>query len=145
MISAIKNKIKDKLDALKVAGTLGLVIMDDLKVGILDRDFSAFPVAVIQPASIEGTYFTNRQNSRKHNVQIVVIQKVENITGSSDIETLAETLIDAFDNDPTLGDTASGGVEPSSTVPEAVTSKGKSMIAFSILIKAKAIKDLTFS
>lgn len=144
LITDIKNAIKTKFDGLKTAGTLGEVQVDDFKVDFLDRDIAVYPCAIITSPTVEGGYFTNNQNERTYTFNVAIVNKGENIATANDIETLAETIIDAFDNDPTLGGKADGGVEPSSSAPEPVTSQGKSFVVFTITIKAKAIKDLTF-
>lgn len=144
LVSDLKNAIKTNLDALVTAETLGEAQMDDYKIGIFDRDYGAYPAAILTTPAIEGGAFTNRQNERVHTFQIVVIQKAENVESATEIETLIETILDKFDNDPTLSGKADGGVEPSSSTPEAVVSRGKTYIAFAITLKAHAIKDLTF-
>ena len=144
LIVDIKNRIKTLLDELVTAGTLGEVQMDDFKQGIFDRDYSAFPAAVLTTPSIQGNYFTNRQNARTHTFDIVILNKADNIESATQIETLIETILDKFDNDPTLNGKADAGSEPSSSSPEAVVSRTGTFIVFAISIKAKAIKDLTF-
>lgn len=144
LVSDIKSQIKALLDTLVTAGTLSEVQVDDFKVGIFDRDYGAYPVAILTTPAIEGGYLTNRQNERTHTFQIIVIQKAENAMDATDIETLIEAILDKFDNDPTLGGKADGGVEPSSSAPEAVVSRGKTYIAFAITLKTKATKDLIF-
>lgn len=145
LATTIKQKIKAKLDALVVATTLAEVQEDDFKTGIFDRDFGAFPVAVLTTPAIEGGYMTNRQNMRNHTFAVVVICKAEDITAPEQVESLIEILLDTFDNDPTLTGTADGGVEPSSSSPEAHVSRGKTYIYFALQIKVKAVKDLTFT
>ena len=142
LITNIKNAIKTKLDGLVTAGKLGEVQMDDFKLGVFDRDYGKFPVAILTTPSIEGGYLTNRDNLRTHTYEIIVIQKGENIESATDIEDLIETILDAFDNDFTLNGIADGGVEPSSSTPQAVTSRGKSLVAFSVILKAKGVKTL---
>lgn len=146
LISDIKTKIKAKLDALVTATTLGEVFVDDFKAtSIFDRDYGAYPVAVLTSPSLENIAATNRDNLRKHIFQILVIMKGENVATAYDVENLMETIVNEFDNDPTLTGTADGGVEPSTSIPEPVVSRGKSYIAFSITIRASAIKSLSFT
>lgn len=142
LVTDIKNQIKARLDALKTAGTLGEVIQDDFKLGIFDRDFAAFPAAVLSTPAIEGEYFTDAENTRIHTFEIVVIEKGENITTATQIEELAEKILDEFDKNDTLAGTAIQ-VEPASTPAEAVVSRGKSYVAFSVIIKAKGVKNIT--
>lgn len=141
----IKKAIHAKLDVLKQAGTLGSTIIDDFKKGVLERDYASFPAAVLQTSSIDNETITNRQNIRLYTFEIVVVCKGEDVKEATDIEDLRETIIDAFDNDPTLGNVADGAVEPSSSPAEPVPLiGGKSYIIFSVFIRARAIKDLTF-
>lgn len=142
--SLIKNRIETLLNVLKVAGTLGEVRKEDLKTPFTVLDVSAFPVAIVTPPAIEADFFTNRQNERSYIFQVHVIQKAENIASATDIEDLAESIMDAIDNDPTLGNTSDAGVQPTISQPEPVTSGDSSFIAFTVTIKAKAIKTLNF-
>ncbi len=145
MIQDIKNKIKAKLDAMVTAGTLGEVQMDDFKVGIFDREFAKFPAAVLTSPSVVGEVYMNTMNQREHTFNIVIIEKTENITSATDIENLMENIMNAFDNDPLLEGKSDSGMLPAVSSPEPVVSGSKSYIAFVITMKAKAIKDLTFS
>ena len=141
----IKNKIKEKLETLKQAGTLGYVVVDDFKKSILERDYPAFPAAILQTSAIESEATTNRDNLRTYIFEIVVLLKGEDVQDATSVEDLRETIIDAFDNDPTLGNTANGAVEPSSSPAEPIPLQGgKSYIAVSIQIRARALKTLSF-
>lgn len=143
---SIKDKIKTLLEELKTAGTLGEVQVDDLKVGIFDRDFGAFPVAVLATPSIESGLNTNRENLRTYTYEVVVVQKAENATDANSIEDLAEAILNKFDADMLSGTAsqlriggADGGVEPSTSTPEAVVSRGKTYVVFSVFVRASAI------
>lgn len=142
LVTNIKNQIKARLDALKTAGKLGEVIVDDFKLGIFERDFSAFPAAILTTPTIEGEYFTSGENMRTHVFEIVVIMRGENITTATQVEELAEAILDEFDKNDTLAGTAIQ-VEPATTAPEAVVSRGKSFIAFSVVVRAKGLKTIT--
>lgn len=139
----IKTKIKSDLDAL-VPATLGEVQVDDLKTSIFDRDFGKFPAAILTTPAVASDYLTNRENFRTYAFEIVVVEKAENITSASQIETLIEAILNKFDNDPTLAGSADGAVEPSASTPEAIVSRGKTYITFSILIKARESISLSF-
>ena len=144
-LSDLKAQIKSVLDGLKDDDILAEVIEDDYKLGIFERDFAAYPAAILTVPSIGNDYLTNTQNIRQYTFQVVVIMKAEDIQSASDVEELAENIINRFDNNITLGNTADGGVEPSTSAPEAATSRGKTYIAFAVNIKAKVVKDLTFT
>lgn len=141
----VKAKIKEKLDALVTSGVLKCVIIDDLKKNpSLDEDIPSYPAAVLVSPSSDGSYSTNRSNIRTYTFAITIVQKAENIESNSDIEFLSDQILDAFDNDPTLGGSAVGGVEPSNSEPSAITSQDKSYIVFTVTLKAHADKTLTF-
>lgn len=141
----IKNKIKDNLDALKSKGVLKEIQEDDYHVSIFNRHVSVYPVAFLTGMSLENAeYLTNRANIRTHYFEIVVVERSENITSPNDIEDLMEELLNQFDNDPTLSGAADGAVEAATSKPVPVVSQQKSCVAFSVQIKAKAVKDLTF-
>lgn len=139
----IKDKIEAKLNELKVSNVLGTVMVDDFKKAIFDRDFSAYPVAVLTPPSIGGDYFTNSQNLRTYTFEVLVISKGENIAADGTIENLAEAILDKFDNIPTAEGVADGGLDPSSTPVEAVLSKDGTLLVFSVILRAKAVKDIS--
>lgn len=140
--SAIKAEIKAKLLELKNAGTLGDVVVDDFKKGVFDRDYSSYPTAVLMTPSISGEVFTNVQNLRTYAYEIIVISKGEDIKEQDEIEELAETLMDVFDNMPSMEGVADGGLEPSTSPAEAIPSRSGTYIVFSVILKAKAVKDL---
>ena len=143
-IATIKTKLKALLESI-VPATLGEVQVDDLKTSIFDRDIGAYPCAILTTPEVGADYLTNRENIRTYNFAVVVIQKRENISGANDIETLIETILNKFDNDPTLTGSADGGVEPSSSAPAAYESRGATFITFTIFVKAKESIPLTFS
>ncbi len=141
----IKNKIKDILDGVVTSGEIKTVMVDDLKTSpIIDRDIPSFPAAILTSPSSEGGYLTNRENMRTYRFTVTVIQKGENLESADDIETLSDFLLDIFDDNPTLSGVANGGLEPSSSTPEAIVSQGKSYIIFTITLKAHASKLLNF-
>lgn len=143
-LSDLKSQIRERLVELKNDGILGEVVYDDYKMGIFDRDFAAFPAAILTVPSVANDSLTNTQNIRTYTYQIVVVMKAEDVTSPEQVEDLIMQILDKFDNQITMQNTADGGVEPSSTSPEAATSRGKSFIAFAVNIKAKVVKDLSF-
>lgn len=144
--TTIKGAIKTLLDTLKTGETpiLGDVQIDDLRESIFDREVAAYPAAIICDPSVEAANFTNSQDERTYSVPVLVYQMRENITSTNTIGKIREAIMNKIANDPTLGGAADGAVEPSISVPEPTTIKGKSMVYFTILIKAKAIIDLSF-
>lgn len=143
--SAIKEKIREKLESLKRQELLRQVIVEDFKKGILDRDYSAFPVAILQTAGIQNETITNSQNFRTYTFDIVVLLKGEDVNDATTVEELRAAIMDAFDSDPTLTTTCDGGVLPASSPIEPIPMiGGKSYIAFTLTLECRAIKDLTF-
>ncbi|MBI4119243.1 MAG: hypothetical protein HY456_00160 [Parcubacteria group bacterium] len=149
--TTIKERIQTLLNQLKAQEVLREVHVDDLNTtSIFDRDFASYPVAILMPASIESDYLTNNQNIRTFEYDIGIIHKRDEISNPTDIEDLRDTIMNKFDNDPTLkagnaSGVADGGVEPSSSRPEPIVSRGKAFIFFSVTIRARAVKDLSFT
>lgn len=144
--AAIKEKIRLALEGLKRREILRAVIVEDFSKQIMERDYPAFPVAILQTASIENDAITNTQNFRIYTFDVVVLCKGEDVQNATTVEELRAAIMDEFDNQVTLGGVADGGVMPTSSPIEAVTLVGaKSYIAFTVSIQARAIKDLTFS
>jgi hypothetical protein len=143
-LSDIKTAIKNKFEELKVAGIIAEVQEDDFKVGLLERDIAAYPAAIITTPSIESDPGTNRDNIRTYNFGVLIVDKSENVNSPEYIENLAEAILDKFDNDPTLGGVANAGVEPSTSPAQAAVSRGKGVVFFEVIIKAKRFVNLNF-
>ena len=140
----IKQKIIDHLNSLQSAGTLGQVIVERAGAqSMFDRDLMAYPVAILLPGTAEGSVETNQQNLYAYSFDIAVVMKSDNITSNTAIEDLLEAVVQAFNNDFTLGGTAVGAVDPTSSTPAAVESSGQTYTVFVVTLKAKAL--LTFN
>lgn len=136
--TTIKNAIKAKLDGLTPA-TLGEVQADDFKLAnILDREIAKYPAAILTSPTVEAESLTNRDNLRTFSFDIAVVSKGENITTATQIENLRDALMKAFDDDPTLGGAADGGVEPAISPVEVITSRSKDFVVFVLTLRAKA-------
>lgn len=143
--TTIKNAIKTELDALARAAALGEVVMDDFKISnIFDRDYGKFPAAVLTSPTIEADTLTNRENVRTYTFEIVVIMRAEEVGSVTQLEDLRDQIMNQFDHKPTLGGAADAGVEPALSPAEAITDRSRSFIVFSVILKAKAVKALTF-
>jgi hypothetical protein len=143
--SQIKEKIRLILESLQRQEILASVIVEDFKKGILDRDYQAFPVAILQTAGIQNETITNSQNFRTYTFDIVVLLKGEDVQDATTVEELRAKIMDTFDSDPTLTTTCDGGVMPASSPIEPIPLMGgKSLIAFTLTLECRAIKDLTF-
>lgn len=144
-ISTIKTQIATNLQALVTAGTLAGYSSSDLKHDPLSADTPVFPFAYLMPPSVESVVLDNRSVLRTYAFDIVVLQNAENITTADEVETLVEAMLNKFDNDPTLGGTALGGVLPVSSSPQPYQHSGKDLIMFVIQLQAKSDVALTFS
>lgn len=139
----IKNQIKAALQDLKNDGTLGEFIVDDFKKGLYQRDYAAFPSAVLTTASISNDYYTNSENIRAYTFEIVIISKGEDVsTSETSIEDLSEAIINKFDHLFSLSGVADAGLDPSTTPAEPVPTASGTFIVFSVILKAKAVKDV---
>lgn len=142
-LSTIKAKIKEYLEELKDGEVIKEVQVDDLKQGIpFDRDFGAYPAAVLTSPSVSSETLTSNDNLRSYTFAVAVVMKAEDIASETEVEELLEDVLDKFDSDVTFGGAADGGVEPSASNPEPITIKGKSLIVFTIIIKAKATHQI---
>jgi len=139
--STIKAAIKTILDALVTAGTIKQVVSDDCKKPINLRDISLFPCAIISDPAIDSDTETNCSNTRTYEFQILITDKIENISSNDQISDLREAIMNAIDNDYTLGGAADGGVDPSMSRPE--PDEGNNHIGFIVTIKAKALYSRT--
>ena len=141
---SIKLKIIDHLNSLQTAGKLGQVIVEQTGAqNMFDRDLLKYPVAILLPATAEGNVETNQQNLYAYSFDIAIVMKSDNISGSTDIEDLLEIIIQEFNDDFTLGGTAVGAVDPTSSTPAAVESSGQTYTVFVVTLRAKAL--LTFN
>lgn len=140
----IKTKIADTLQSLKRQEILGEVLIREVNEGIFDLDIAKYPVAVLPPPeSVEGDYLTNAENFRVYTYAITIIAKNENLTPENPIEDLMETILDTFDNLPSLEGIADGGLKPSVNSEGTYTARGKTYTIFRVILKATASKAIT--
>lgn len=141
----IKQAIKTKLDALVTAGTLAGATITDLKKDPLAADIPSYPHAFLMPPSIEAEPLDNRTNTRTYVYDVMIIWKAENITDATTVEDDIETIMNAFDNDPTLSGAAMGGMAPVAMAPQPFQHKNGALIMGVIQVQAKQHVTLTFS
>ena len=144
-IFTIKAGIKAKLDTLVTSAVLGVAVSSDIRKDPLQTDAGAYPQAILMPPAIESEVLDNRTIIRTYSFDVMVLFNAENIAGTADVETAVETMLSAFDNDPTLGGTALGGMLPISSSPEPFQHGGKDLIMVVLQIKAKDVVSLTFA
>lgn len=142
-ISTIKQQIKTKLDTLVSANVLAQATITDIRKNYLDT-LGPYPHAHLMPPALESAVIDNRTNERTYTFDIAVYFKAENLTSTDEVEQKVESIITAFDNDPTLGGTALAGVLPVSSSPEPFQHNGQDLILVVVRIVAKEIVTLTF-
>lgn len=144
-INDVKNKIKAKLDTL-VPTYLKGVTLTDIKKDPLDMEIQSYPHAFIMPPAIQTVdWEDNRSVIRDLVFTIMVLQKQDNITTTSEIEDLMQAMLDVIDNSISFDGVAIGGVFPTSSFPEPFVHGGRSLVVFDIIIKARVLQTLTYS
>lgn len=143
MILDIKNQIKANLDAL-VPATLGGAEISDIKKNPLAQDIPSYPYAFLMPPAVESEALDNRSVLRTYAFSIMLLFNAEDLVSTTELEEKVEAVMGAFDNDPTLGGTARGGVLPVSSAPQPFQHGGKDLIMVELQIKAKELVSLTF-
>lgn len=136
----IKTQIEQILKNLETAGTLREVQVDDFSKNLTERDIARYPAAILTSPQIESNFFTNAEHLRTYTFVILILLKAEDITGAAEVEELQEAILDAIDQEYTLSNEADGGVEPSVSNPGPLVASNKSLIAFTVTIRAKATK-----
>lgn len=141
----IKDNIFSKLTDLQNQGVIRYTIIDDIKTNpIIDKDIPDFPAVILSTGSTESVVGTNRDNIRTYTFTLLVIMRGEDVNSSSDVETLCETILQAFDNDPTLGGFADAGLEPATSTPDSINSQDRTYVTFTVEIKAHSNISLYF-
>jgi hypothetical protein len=140
----IKQAIKTNLDDLVTAGVLGGATIADLKKDPLAGDIARFPHAFLMPPSINSEISDNKSLVRTYVYDIMIVWKAENLASSTALEEAIETVLSKFDNDPTLGGQAMGGVLPVSLAPQPFQHQAQQLIMAIVQIEAKDFTQLTF-
>jgi len=144
-ISLIKSAIKTNLDALVTDSVLAGATITSIKKDPLSVDIGSYPHAFVMPPSVESEVLDNRSVVRTYTFGILVLFQGEDITDYDDLEGKVESMLSKFDNDPTLGGTAMGGVLPVSSAPEPFQHNGRDLVALELVIQAKEVVSLSFS
>jgi hypothetical protein len=142
--ATIKQAIKSNLDALVTAEVLAGATISDFKKDPLAADIPSWPHAFLMPPSIESQVLDNRSVTRTYTYEIMIVWNAENITDTTTVEEDIEAVLTKFDNDPTLGGTALGGVLPVSLAPAPLQYGGKDLIMAVVQIEAKQHVSLSF-
>lgn len=142
-LSNTKDAIKARLDTL-VPDTLAAVEATNITMDPLDGDIVGFPHAFLYSPSLEtADWLDNRTSQREYTFAIMVLMKAENNTSTSDVENLMETILDALEQDVTLGGAAQAGILPATSRPEAISHGDRTYIVFDVLIRARVLHELT--
>lgn len=105
-ISQIRTAIKAKLEGLSTPA----IVYDTF---ILN--FEGFPAVMFEPTSLENTILDTCNNLRTYKFSIGIVQEMERIDRGQAMDILIwvfEEVINAFDDDFTLGGLCEGGVTP---------------------------------
>ena len=143
--SGIKVAIANHLDNLVGTAVLGSWVQVDLNKNPLDTsNYGPFPVAILGMDETKSEYLTNRENYRSYTFQILIMAKYEDTSNnSSAIEDLKDSILNEFDNDPTLSG-AAVMVDAAITPSIPVSSPDKTYVLFLISLTCHAIIELTF-
>lgn len=144
-IATIKAAMKSNLDDLVTDTVLAGATVTDIRKDPLSADVPTYPHAFLMPPSLESSVIDNRTIMRNYSFDIMILFQAEDITGTAELETAIETIVTKFDNDPTLGGTALGGVLPVSSAPEPFQYGGRDLIMVVLQIQAKEVVSLTFA
>ena len=141
--SEIKLKIKEVLQSLQRAEILKEVLVRDITESVFDLDMALYPCAILTPPSITSEIYTNVDNVRTYNFEIMVVLRTDSITEETQVEELMETIINTFDDLPSLNGIAEGGLEPATSPTEAITARGKAWTIFRVILKAKSCATIS--
>ncbi len=99
--TAIRTKIKAKLDAQKGTGKPLVDVFQENRIG-----FSGYPSATFEPSDMESDFETNKQNLRKYVFRIYLHQEIEKVGNDGAIGilcSLLDMIIQDFEADFSLG------------------------------------------
>ena len=105
-ISQIRSAIKTKLDGLSTPA----IIYDTFRL-----NFEGFPAVMFEPTSLANEILDTCNNLRTYRFSIGIVQEIERIDRGQGMNILIwvfDEIINAFDDDFTLGGLCDGGVVP---------------------------------
>lgn len=138
----IKLKIRDLLQELMDAGTLGDVLLLNKPTAIFSLNLDKFPVAVLANNSFTGERATNRDNEVTHTFEILVIEKSDNIDTDTYLEDMSEIVRKKFADNETLGG-LSHAIEPAVSQFGPLSETDYAMTVFLITLKVRTLETLT--
>lgn len=143
VINDVKNKIAEKLEA---CDGLEEVIVTDIRKDPLDMELQAYPVAFVMPPAMENSVWLDNRSVQYDLVfRIMVLEKMENVQTTSQIEDLMQDMCFKMNNSITFDNVAVAGVMPATSMPEAFIHNGKSLVVFDILVRARVVEELTYA
>lgn len=111
--SALRAKIKTKLDSLVTAGTLGYVFNGEQNPQNIE--VPAYPAAMIIREQSEPEFFTNREDLQGYmfTIHLLMPLTADNWdTQEIAMDTVMDAVVQVFLDDASLGGTADGRVQP---------------------------------
>jgi hypothetical protein len=139
----IKAAIVNDMQGLVDSGALGSFLVDDMsKVSPFDRDWPAFPSAVvIAPTVGTSDYLDTQTNLREYTFWVAVVTKPENMPDDPTyLEGLIDAVLGAFDADVTLQGSSVGGVSPAVVEsPGPVKEADATYVVFYVVLKCRTI------
>lgn len=144
-LTTIKTAIKTRLDELVTDTVLAGATITDIKQDPLSVDTGKYPHAYLMPPAVESEVLDNRSLLRTYTFDIMVLFQAEDLASTTELESKIVSILNKFDNDPTLGGTALGGVLPVSTAPQPFQHGGKDLIMVVIQVTPKEDVSLSFA
>lgn len=144
-IQTIKTNIGTNLASLVTDGTIAGYTATDIKKDPLSADHPNYPHAYLMPPAVDSVVLDNRSVLRTYTFDIVIVINAENIASTTEVEDMIEDILNEFDNDPTMGGSALGGVLPVSSAPAPYQHNGKDLIMVVIQLQCKSDVDLSFA
>lgn len=144
-LSTVKAAVKTKLDSLVSDGVIANAANSDIKLDPLSMNVGHYPVGIVMPPSVDSEVLDNVNITRTHTFDLVFIFNAENLDSTNELEGKIEAILNKFDNDPTLGGAANGGVLPVTSAPEPFQHGGKDLIMLVVQLRATETVLLSFS
>ncbi|MFA6006936.1 MAG: hypothetical protein WC764_04415 [Candidatus Paceibacterota bacterium] len=138
--SAIRAKIKTKLDGLVTSGSLGSVYNGEQNPQ--NVEFSAYPAAVIIRTQSEPEFFTNREDIQTYIFTINVYQQIVGDdwhTQEIALDDPIDAVIQAFLNDASLTGSVDGRIQPIANGGSVISWNGKMHRLETITLRCKKI------
>mgnify|MGYP001561014716 CR=1 FL=1 len=141
---SLRAKIKTKLDGLVTTGTLGSVMNGEQPAqGV---EITAYPMAEIVRVQTDPDFLTNREDIQTYLFAINLYSRLEEndyATVETNMDSVIDTVIQAFLNDASLGGTADGRIQPVQSAASLVSWLGKPVRRDTIFLRCRKITAMT--